>query len=493
MSKRSLYAWGRRAGALLSALFLAACGLLSACGSLPTDRLPWRHVPPRATVTGIDAPGPVTAGTGEWPVSQWWLSYGDTQLDELVAAARRVSPTMQAAQSRMAQVAANLRLATAERVPTVEAYAQAQRQRLSDNGLFPAKLFGFNWYSLAEFGVDLKVDPDIGGKKAAERRAVMSRLLEARAGGAAAELAVVRAVVTTYYAWQVDAARKRLVQERIELIESEQRLTATRVAAELARADEMHVLVQARLNLIDQAGGIETAMNLQRVALAALLNRRPDELATLQQLELPSIAIDVPTNAAIDLMARRPDLQAARARIDVDLANVDVARAGFFPNVDLRALMGLSSRTLANLLQSGSAIPQVAAAIHLPLFDAGRIRARYDGATAALQTAITEYHGSVINAAREVNEALVTRDANAAHRDLHLRITATAEKLQQLTDERLAAGLTDARPTLVARRAVLESRETDVLATAALLSSDLDLIHALGGGYTSATGASNER
>jgi len=129
---------------------------------------------------------------------------------------------------------------------------------------------------------------------------------------------------------------------------------------------------------------LEGSAKLRVVALAALVGRSIAELPALQAKPLPALSGNLPDDVKIDLISRRADITASRWRVKLR-KNRDSARAEFFPDVSINALLGLSSINAGKLLEYGSRVPQAGAAVHLPIFDAGRLKARY-GASAGLRS-----------------------------------------------------------------------------------------------------------
>lgn len=461
-----------RAGRLATVLLAASLG---AC----------MHAPPPESPDGLQRQAlvPDVATATPWPGAHWWTPYGSAELDALVDSALRGAPTLAAAEARVAAASAAVDAALAERRLQVTADAQVQRQRLSDNGLFPPRLLGFSWYSPSELGVSARYNLDLGGRQRAEQRKASARVAGAEAERAAAELALANAVVSSYVAWQLDHAGLQLAQQELASVDDELQIARARAGAELARADEALQLQQVREAVIDRIGGYETTLRLERVALAALVRQAPATLPALAAQPLPTPASALPAHASLDLMARRPDLIAARSRVDAALADTDVARAGYLPDMDLRALLGLSSRDLEHLLQTGSWAPQFSAALHLPLFDAGRVRSRHAAARAGLREAVAEYNDSLLVAAKEINVALTEREAAAAQLRLRDEQVNTAAQLQSMAQLRATAGLTDARPALAAKRHWLEVQEARLQTRQAQWMTELKLVRALGGGY----------
>jgi len=117
---------------------------------------------------------------------------------------------------------------------------------------------------------------------------------------------------------------------------------------------------------------------------------------------LPSIRAELPDDVRIDLIARRADITASRWRVEAAEQNRAAARAEFFPDVTVNGLLGVQSVELSSLLEYGSRVPAVSAAIHLPLFDSGKLKARYGAAQSSIDSAVASYRETVVSAARDV-------------------------------------------------------------------------------------------
>jgi outer membrane protein, multidrug efflux system len=198
---------------------------------------------------------------------------------------------------------------------------------------------------------------------------------------------------------------------------------------------------------------------------------------------LPSSPAVLPDNVRIDLIARRADITASRWRVEAAERSLASARADFFPDVTINALAGLSSVDVGKLLEYSSRVPEAGAAIHLPIFDAGRLKARYGGAQAAIDSAVSTYRDTVVNAARDVATQAATRaqiEAQRVQRGIEL---GAALRIKETAAARVRQGITDARPELTASETCLEQRDALLQLESAALSADIALQQALGGGY----------
>jgi outer membrane protein, multidrug efflux system len=462
-------------------LLLAAVTLLAGCQS----RLPTLAAPTLRTAAPLaNAAAAASGDTGSaWPDPHWWERYGDPELNALVERALQVSPTLAAAAARQARAVAAVQLQAANSGVRISGNAQVQRQRISDNGLFPPALLGISWYSISDLGLDINYQPDMWRRQAEALRAVGAEARAAEAEHAQVGVTLAASVAQLYFTMRADAAAARLAQQAEAIAQRNRDIAAARQSAALASGDEVRRLDLQLLSARDAVDVQATNLALHRVALAALLDETPEQLPQYAAAALPALPLQLPAGATLGLVARRGDLSAARWRVESNHANAAVARKGYLPDLSLRAMLGLSSRDIGKLLSAGSAAPAFTAALSLPLFDAGATRARYGSATAQLDAAIADYHAVLLLAAREVNEALALRDSAVTQLESSRARVADAEALRANAELQLQHGLSDARPLLGAETQLLNQRAGLLQTQRLLVDADLTLIRALGGGY----------
>ena len=240
-------------------------------------------------------------------------------------------------------------------------------------------------------------------------------------------------------------------------------------------------LAQARGDLIEVDGTIERV----RHALAALLGKGPDrglDIALPGAVRVASLG--APANLGAELIGRRPDLVAARERAEAAARRIDVARADFYPNINLTALIGLQSIGLDLFADGGSRFGQIGPAISLPIFSGGRIEGAYRGARAEYDEAVALYNQTLIDALKEVADALTDRrtlDARLIEARAALMAGEEAYRIARLRYEGGLSSYIDVLTVenrLVAQRRALAALETQAFAL------DVALVRALGGGFT---------
>lgn len=453
--------------------------ILSACAATPAkiDRPRLRDDVPLA--------GLQTSTRSGWPDAQWWRQYGDPQLDRLMDRAMTKSPDLALAQSRVQNAEQSARLAAAQLGLTVNGSAQVARQRLSDHGLIPSQFLGFSWYNQADLGIRLQYDFDWWGKKRATVEAALDQAHAARAQQSAAALAIQYAVADTYFSWLADQVRLQLADQLVATQEQFTHIAELRVAQGIDSPDEVQKaqaqLAEAREMRVAFAGSAK----IRRAALASLLGVAPAELPKLQPRPLPIVDSGIPANVGLDLIARRPDIAASRWQVEAALKKTDAARAEFFPDISISAMAGLSSINLDKLFTYGSRTFSLTPALHLPIFNGGSLQANYGVSKAQLDAAVAQYNSTILTAAREVATQALTARQIAARSQEQRALLRADQQLLSSAQARVRQGVRDARESLGASAQLLQQRDISAQLQAQMLSTDLNLIKALGGGYHS--------
>lgn len=472
----------RRAKALgRSAISVALLALLGACAAAP-PKLASPQLRDHAPLAGL--PSGAHAG---WPSAQWWKAYDDPQLDRLIDIGVRQAPDLALARSRLQSAQQSVRLAAAQAGLSINGSAQFARQRITDNGLIPSRFLGFSWYNQADLGVQFDYHFDWWGKQRAAINAALDQAHAAEAERSAAAMALQNAIADTYFGWQADQARLQVANQAVR---SQQRLSgiyALRLKQGVDLPDEAQRAAIQLAATREQQIAIAGSAQVRRTALAALLGVAPAQLPDLQILPLPEPSQGLPTNARLDLISRRPDIAASRWRVEAALRQTDAARAAFFPDVSISALAGLSSIDIGKFLTAGSRVFSAAPALHLPIFNGGQLKAAYGATRAQLDGAVAQYDATVIKAAREVAiQALITQQL-AARRQQQEQQQNANRRLLAMAQARARQGVRDLRESLAAHAALLQQQDSALRLHAQALSTELDLINALGGGYRAPT------
>ena len=462
-------------GIRLSAALVCAFAL-SACSIPPRpDRPPLRDEAPLA---GLEFDH-----HGDWPQAQWWMRYRDAQLTALEEQALAAAPSLAEAQARFAVALRAVDSARAEGGLSSRANAQVQRLRLSEHGLIPPQFLGFTWYNQGDLSLEFQYDFDFWGKTRAAVAAAVDDARAAEAERSAATLLLTCAIADTYFGWQADQAHLALARATVDALTRQRALTAKRIARGIDMPDLMHQADARLAGARELAAAHAGAARVRLAALAGLLGVAPAELPVLQAKPLPEINAALPDDVGLDLLARRPDIAANRWRVEAAMQRVEQARASFYPDISLGALVGLQAIDLDKLLRGDSRMGGIGPALHLPIFGRGQLHAAYGVSQAQMEAAAAQYDASVADAARDVAmQALTLAQIDSRRLQRQHQLDATLAS-QQAIEARVRRGLGDDRNRLAAQAEVLQQRDAATSLHAQAIATEIALTKALGGGF----------
>lgn len=442
-------------------------------------------VPIQAALDALDA-HPV-----EWPRQDWWQAYGDAQLTALVERARADSPTVAVAQARVRQAAALEEVAGAALGPQAGMAARSSRQHFSATSNIPKPLAG-NWTWFNDASVGLSYEADFWGKNAAGVRAAAGRVNARMAEAQAATLAVSVAVVQAYLQLDQLYVQRDLAQTALHEREQILNLVTRRFHAQI---DSRTDLKQAEIAVPQSRAllaALDEAIALTRGQLAALAGQGPDAAAAIVRPHIALQRVDgLPRDVPAALLGRRAELVALRWQVEAASGDIDVARAQFYPTVNLSAVAGLQSLGFDRLVQGSSRSMAATPLLTLPLLDGGRLRANLAGRHADYDLAVEQYNAAVIDAMRDVVAQLTSLHwLSERIRDDDDALDA-AEQAFALATQRYRSGLGNYLQVLVAEAQVVAQRRSRAELAARANELDLNLIRALGGGYVGGAPASN--
>ncbi|MFN2645990.1 MAG: efflux transporter outer membrane subunit [Burkholderiales bacterium] len=420
--------------------------------------------------------------SGEWPALDWWKRYRDPQLDALVGEALAGSPNLRLAQARLDQARAQAQVARASLKPQANAEASVHRQRFSENYIFPPPIGGSS-FTTTQLDLNASYDVDFWGRNRAAYEAAVGRARAAQAESFAARLVLSSSVASAYVQLaraydQLDIARHTLEdRERVQSLTSDRLRAGLDSRLELKQVETSIPAARARVVQIEEE------IALARTQLAALLGQGPDRGLAIERPVLRISPVALPSRLPADLLGRRPDIVAARTRAEAAARDIASAKAAFYPDVNLSALIGVQSVTLSKLVETGSAIPSIGAAIRLPIFDAGRLRGALAARNAEYDAAVEQYNQALADALREVVDQLTSMRSVQRQRTEVDTAVAAAEEAYSLALTRYKAGIGNLLQVLTAETQVLEQRNLRTDLQSRELALSINLIRALGGGF----------
>ncbi|HEX3395411.1 MAG TPA: efflux transporter outer membrane subunit, partial [Steroidobacteraceae bacterium] len=413
----------------------------------------------------------------------WWSSFDDPQLDGLIRAGLKDSPTLAEAQARVADALARAQIAHSKLLPSANLDASALYQRAPENYLIPPPLAGHSFWE-GQAGASLGWDLDFWGKQANALRSAEALTRSAALDVENARLMLGTAIAQTYIeAYRENALADiaaRSAAQRENIVAITRRRVAAGVDTQLELRQAEGQLPQAHVAR-DQA---QAAADLAVHELAALTGQGADAYASIHRPVLNlDAALPVPSALPINLLARRPDVLAARLNIEAADFQRLSDRAAFYPDINLRGLAGVGAFGLHNLVQGSAAGYGAGPLISLPLFDGGRLRAQYKSSEAQLDGAIDAYNDTVLRAVQQAADQLTRIDALARERVEQQQTLEANEAAYKLAEERYRAGLASYLSVLNAETQVLTARQTMVDIVADQAVARVTLLLAIGGSF----------
>ena len=421
---------------------------------------------------------PLPAGVAVLPqaddLARWWERFGDPQLSALVAQALQAHPSALSAQAALRQARAQARVQAAGMLPDVSLSGSAQRSRS-----------GGQTGNSFQVGLDAGWEPDLFGRLDAGVQASEADVRAAQASLEQVHVSLSAEVALQYISLRSLQQRLAIAQRNLETQQQTLQITDWRVQAGLATSLVAEQARAAAEQTAAQVPQLQANLAQARHALAVLTGQAPAALdaalAAPQAVPQPSqaLALDIPA----DTLRQRPDVRVAQERVQAALARVSQADAARYPSLRLSGSLGLRALTLGALGDSASLVHSLLGSVAVPLFDGGATQAQVQVQQAALEQARQAYQLAVLTALKEVEDALVALQGEAA-RLAHLQQAAQAAgNAALLAQQRYASGLIDFASVLDTQRTQLATQDALATSQANLGSNHVRLFKALGGGW----------
>lgn len=468
--------------AMLAAL--AATLALAGCASMAPP-----YAPPPLPVA---AQYPETDPAGAHAPDVAWQSYfADPRLQALIAQALASNRDIRIAALRVEEARAAYGIQRAEQFPTIALGASGSRARVPDD-LSPTG----RAMTSAQYQAGLNVSAwelDFWGRVRSLKDSALQTLLASDEARRAVGVALVAQVANGYLGLRELDERVELARATVDSRAESLRIFTRRFeVGSISKLDltQVETLLSQALSLSAQ---LEQARAVQAHALAQLVGGPVDLTPVAEVRRFDDASVLQPLHAGLPsaLLTQRPDLIAAEHQLRAAQANIGAARAAFFPTISLTAAYGTASAELNGLFDSGSGAWNLAPRLVLPIFDAGRLRANMDLAEVRRDVAVANYEKSVQGAFREVADALSNRRWLALQVDIGKTTLAAQSERARLAKLRYDNGAAPYLEVLDAQRDLLTVEQQLVQTRRALLSSQVSLYAALGGGAPVASAAAS--
>jgi NodT family efflux transporter outer membrane factor (OMF) lipoprotein len=421
-----------------------------------------------------------------WPAENWWQAYGDPQLATLITEGLNGASDMRIAAARVALAYAGVGASQASLLPTVGASAKADSERQSYNYLIGKDFVPKGWKDAGIGSLSLNWEIDFWGKNRATLAAAKGKAAAAEAEAAATRLALSTGIADVYghlaslYADRDSAVSAISVRKQTLSLMSDRYGKGLENEGALERSRSAEAGAEAQLAEIDE--GIGLAKN----QLAALIGAGPDRGLSIDRPRVRGGRFaGVPQSLPIEFLGRRPDILAARYTAEASSHEIDAAKAAYYPNVNLAAMIGKQALGLNILTDPGSTLGSIGPAISLPIFDGGRLRAGERSAVSQYEIAVATYDQTLTEALHQVADAVVSKRELTRQLAETQRSVAAAEKAWRVVSDRYNGGLATYLEVLTAEDALITARRATATLQARAFTLDIAMVRALGGGFRS--------
>ncbi len=457
-------------------LALAAVGVFAVAGCqtpvpqalLPTD------VPKSFT-------SPMTNGADVWPKADWWKGFNSTEMSGLIATAQSNNLDLAVAMANVLQAEGQKNVARSALFPNLDAQGSAQRARTGAG----SNVFGvpstLNTFSL---GLSASYMPDVWGLAQDNLRAAQESLKSARSAQEVVALTITAAVANTYL--DVLALRQEVAITETNIEDAKRILTITKAKVTNGVSSNLD-LAQQEAIIDGQEAQLPPLREQERealFALAILLGQPPENVNVTAQnmngIAAPPVAPGIPSA----LLERRPDVAEAEANLASAHADVDAARAAFFPQFALTG-SGDTTASKASLLFHASTMGWgVGASVLQTIFDGGKLMAESDVARAQQQGLVSTYRKTVLTAFSNVESSLGQVSNFGVEQEALEREVKDSAEAFRLSELQYREGIIELLNLLQAQQTLFTAENQLIQVKLARLQADVNLYMALGGGWS---------
>ena len=465
MFNSSLNASGVRSGAV--ALLLAVP--LSACMVGPDYRRPEVDVPVTWRLGATEA--------GEISNIAWWDQFQDPVLSDLVRTALANNKDLEIATANVDQAFAQYGIVRSAQFPQVNAGASATRERSSANIRLGGQTF-------TDYGVNLSAsfELDIWGKLRRATESARASLLASQQGKGTVVLTVVTTVASGYIQLRALDRQLEIAQRTSQSLGEAARLQRVRFEEGAVPASDYQQAESQYREAVARVPELEREIAQQENFISVLLGHNPGLIPRgrdIDALLFPAVPDGLPAS----LLQRRPDIRQAEQNLIAANANIGVAKAAYFPDISLTALLGLESAQLSDLFKGPSRTWSFGAGVLQPIFNAGRLRSQVAQAEALQRQALHTYEKSIISAFQDVENALIDRTKFGQVREEQAKNVEALRSFRDLADLRYREGATIYLEVANAEQSLFNAQLSFVSTQSQLFQSYANLYKAMGGGW----------
>ena len=415
----------------------------------------------------------------------WWTIFNDPQLNALEPQIAVSNQTLKAAAARLVEARSQIRYNRSFLFPTVGAAPSVMGERESNQRAYFTPPVPNNGLADLQLPLDLNYEVDLWGRV---RRTINLSKEETQATAAdlqTALLSLQAELAVDYFEARANDADEKLLIDTVKSYEEAYRITNNRFQGGVAGESDVD---QAKTQLED-ARVQASDVNIQRAqfehAIAVLLGRPPAEF-TLTQMPLDTRPPAIPIGMPSELLERRPDIAAAERRVNEANERIGIARAAYFPTLDISAVAGFESTALSTLLRASDFLWGAGPTLSQTIFDAGRRGAVSQQALAGYDEQTANYRQTTLTAFQQVEDNLAVLHTLTLEADQQHSATQAAQAAERIFNNRYVGGIDTYLQVVTAQTTALQNERNDIAIERRQMDASVLLIKALGGGWTTA-------
>ncbi len=462
---------GRLLGLTALAFSMAACNTIPKADTRPILAVP--NIPIEQTYGAFDKETVSSAEQASLASQRWQNFYSDERLKGLIALGLENNKDFESARLAIEKARAQYQITDINDLPRIDGnagYSRArQRGQTGDN-------YNVN-LGLANYELDF------WGKIASLKDQALQNFLSTTAAKDATQISLISNIAQSYANLSYSLAQLQLAEATVESREKSLFIASKRFEAG----------IDPKLPSLQSSASLENARLAVLRAQSSILKSR-NALQFLVGGPIPTNLIPTPAVSNItsqqvfsaglpsELLRYRPDVLQAEYNLKAAGANIEVARASYYPSISLASNIGLSSGSLNDLFKSGSVGWSFGPSISVPIFDAGRLDANYDVAQIERKQTLAGYERSIQTAFREVSDVLATRATLGEQLEAQYRLQDNFEQTYQIADARFKAGISNYLDVLDAQRSLFSTQQGILDLELQKIISQIELYQVLGGG-----------
>jgi len=412
---------------------------------------------------------------------QWWTQFHDPQLNQLIAIALVDSPNIRIAQARLEQAHQAVNAAESPLWPSINSSGYLRRERFSKYGLVPPPFNG-KVFNIGDVAFNFNYELDFWGKNRNLLAAQINRACAQAADTAEAQLMISAAVATAYFQLQGNIAREQIAEKtlarRSSLFDIISRRAKHGIESQIPVSTQLSEVEQARIDVEQQKVNIALAQH----QLAILIGKNPDNTSfDVTPFSSHPEFLTIPANLPAHLLAARPDVTAAKYLTEAAAHEINVAKARFFPDINLTGLFSYQSVRLGKLFKPESQDNAIQGAFDLPIFDAGLRYANLGIRYAQFDEAVNTYNQTLLNALKDVADQESILNSLSKQRAIQAIALQSISRSYRLTNARYQHGINDYVSVLQIEQLLLVQEDLQIRLRTQQLQRVVSLIQALGG------------